>query len=515
MSEINRDNKRLAKNTAILYVRMIFSMALSLYTSRLILSFLGVVDFGVYNVVGGVVTFMSIISAAFSGSCQRFLSICIGRGDYKATRRYFLTILNAHMLLAIVLLLLSEISAYWIINCYLKIPSERLMSAHITYQLSLFATVISLINVPYFSLILSYEEMSIYAYVSIGEQLLRLIGILLLFYLPLSDNLIAFSILVFFISCVVRLCYTKYCKTKYTEIVEYRLYLNKSIFSEIWKFVSWAYLGNLAGILKEQGVNIVIGHWFGVTVNAARAIAVQVYNALNSFGINFLSALRPQITKNFACGNFNRAFLLTAKGSKYAFILLYIIVMPFYVISEEVLKLWLKNVPEGAVIFTKLTLILCFFRCVSDPLSTLYLAQGKIKESQIFSATTSLLCVILASAIFSIGAPAYYSVLLTCFFELLNFISLLFFLKYRICFSILLFVKEAVVPIFFILLSTILPVLLLKTCYDYFYVIPFVVRCFVTMFWCLTMSYYIGLSTNEKTIVKCKLIDFVKYKINV
>ncbi len=489
-------NKRIALNTIVLYLRMFITMAISLYISRLVLNELGVVDYGVFNVVGGIVVFVTLISTAFSGSTQRFLSFCLGKKDMNLLKKYFLTILNIHLILAIILLLIAEFISQWILDVYLKIPLSRLDAAHIVYQFSIFTTIFSLISIPYQALLISYEEMTKYAYVSIFEQLLKLSCIIIIGKYCFYDKLIFYSISLFCVGVIVAFSYYRLSSSKHKEIIKYKLYFNKVIFRDIWNFVSWAYLGNLSGILKEQGVNLVIGHWFGVATNAARGVSVQVYNALNSFGLNIASAIRPQITKSFASGDVKRSVQLMAVGTKYSFFMVYLISLPFILKCPYILKLWLGIVPDGTITFTRLMIIMCFMRCTFEPAVTLYLAQGKIKESQIFASISSIVYIFMVSLAFYLGKPAYFSVIIGILFDLLNNIALLYFLNNRIQINILRYMINPLSRIFAVVILSLIILYFLDFSKDYGF-LKFISDLLITAFVVFASILVAGLESNE------------------
>lgn len=256
----NSANKRLIKNTLLLYFRMFLSMAMSLYLSRITLSYLGINNYGIYNVVGGVVMLITVVSSAFTSSSQRFLSISLGKDDINGVNRCFLTIQNIHILLAVIFFILAEACSVWMIEDYLTIPKERISAAYVVFHLSVLTTLLTLLNVPYQALLIASEKFSAFAYIGIIEQASKLVAILILVHLS-GDHLIRYATLLFVLSLSIRLVYAVYARKNFRQITAYRLFIDREKFNEIWRYVSWAYLGNFSGIAKEHGINIVIGHF--------------------------------------------------------------------------------------------------------------------------------------------------------------------------------------------------------------------------------------------------------------
>ena len=416
----NSANKRLIKNTLLLYFRMFLSMAMSLYLSRITLSYLGINNYGIYNVVGGVVMLITVVSSAFTSSSQRFLSISLGKDDINGVNRCFLTIQNIHILLAVIFLILAEACSVW--------------------------TLLTLLNVPYQALLIASEKFSAFAYIGIIEQASKLVAILILVHLS-GDHLIRYATLLFVLSLSIRLVYAVYARKNFRQITAYRLFIDREKFNEIWRYVSWAYLGNFSGIAKEHGINIVIGHFFGVAINAARGVSMQVYNAIFQFGNNFVAALHPQITKCYASQDYDRAIKLVVKGTKFTFFLMYLIAVPILIRLNQLLAIWLKEVPEHTLIFCRLIIALCIVRTIQDPINTLYLAIGKIKKSQIFAAINTVICLLFCALLFYVGLPPESSVFLSLLLEVFNILVTCHLLAELIKIDWGSFFKNGVVPI--------------------------------------------------------------------
>ena len=314
------NNKRIARNTAMLYIRMLLIMGVTLYTTRIVLRILGVEDFGIYNVVGGVITMASFLSASMSSAIQRFLSFELGKNNLIQLQRVFSISINLHLIVAIAIFILAETLGLWFINTQLAIPPERLIAANWVYQFSIFAFIVNIISVPYNAVILAYEKMNIFAYIGIVEVLLKLTAAFALNWFGF-DKLALYAIFIFIISLIVRIFYGIYVKRNIQDCT-YSFFWDKKLFNTLLNFAGWNLWGNIAFVTYNQGINILLNIFFGPAINAARAIAYQVNSALNSFVANFQLALKPQIIKSYAIGDNSYMHSLIFSGAKYSFFLM-------------------------------------------------------------------------------------------------------------------------------------------------------------------------------------------------
>jgi O-antigen/teichoic acid export membrane protein len=374
-------NKRIARNTGMLYFRMLFSMSISLYTSRVILNALGIKDFGIYNVVGGIVIMFGFLNNAMSASTQRFLTFEMGKGDFHQLNRIFSMSVTIHALIALIVLLLSETAGLWILNTQLTIPADRMQAANWVYQFSIFAFIITILYVPYNATLIAHERMNVFAYVSILEVVLKLFITFLVVWLGF-EKLKLYSFLVFCVAVAIGIIYTIYCKLKFSEC-KYHFIWDKMLFRQMSSFANWNLLGVFAGITYNQGVNLLLNIFFGPTVNAARGIAYQILGAVNGFVTNFQVAINPPLTKSYAIGDTKYMYSLIFSASKYSFYLLFVLSLPVLLETEYILKLWLKTVPEYSVIFTRLVLIDVLICSLSGSLQTLVQASGNVKLYQL------------------------------------------------------------------------------------------------------------------------------------
>ncbi len=375
------NNKQIAKNTLSLYFRMILTMAVSLYTSRVVLATLGVEDFGIYNVVGGIVVMFGFLNGAMSVATQRFLSFEIGRGDILQLNKVFSSAILVHIIIAVAILLLAESVGLWFLNTQLSISPERMGAANWVYQFSVFALVINVVSVPYNALIVSYEEMGVYAYISILEVTLKLLIVYLLNCFEF-DKLKFYAILVFSVALLIRAIYQLYCTRKYPSC-KFKFVWNKEILKRLTAFSGWSLFGSVAYMAKGQGVNVILNVFFGALLNAAWGISQQVNAAVVIFAQNFVTAINPPIIKAYAQGNRDRMFALLFNGLKYTFFMAFCLVVPLLFETNFVLSLWLKEVPEYTVVFVQYTLIVILIEMFSHVIGTTVQATGQIKWYQI------------------------------------------------------------------------------------------------------------------------------------
>lgn len=385
----SQKSKRIAKNTFLLYIRMLILMVISLYTSRVILNSLGVVDYGIYNVVGGVVTMFTMISGSLSTAISRYLTFSLGKEDHGKLSLIFSTSVNIQIILSLIILVVAETIGLWFLNYKMTIPSDRWIAANWVYQFSILTFIINLISVPYNAAIIAHEKMSAFAYISIVEAMGKLL-IAWLISVDLVDRLIFYALMCAVLSIIVRAIYSIYCKRHFEE-TSYKFIFDKDLLKEMFGFAGWNFLGSSAMVLREHGGNLLINIFFGPTVNAARAIATKINSTVQSFVTNFMMALNPQITKSYASGNYPYMFKLMFQGTRLSFYMMLFLSLPIMLNIEFILKIWLKLVPDHATSFACLILILAMSDILSGTLITAFLATGKVKRYQIVVGTLQLL----------------------------------------------------------------------------------------------------------------------------
>lgn len=381
MTNPSSNNKRIAKNTLLLYFRMLFIMLISLYTSRIILATLGIEDYGIYNVVGGLVALFSILSGSLSVAISRYLTFELGKENKNRLNIIFSTSVSIQCIMALVVCVVAEIVGIWFLNCKMNIPPERLSAANWVLQCSIITFMINLISVPYNATIIAHEKMSAFAYISILEVSFKLLIAYLLFISPF-DKLIVYAILLLVVALSIQITYVIYCKRHFAE-AHFRLVFNKELVREMLSFVGWAFFGNGVVVLKDQGVNVLLNLFCGPAVNAARGVAMQVNSAVYGFVSNFLVAVNPQITKSYSSGDLTYMHNLIIKSGKFAFFIMLLLFFPLCANIDYVLSLWLVEVPEHTAMFIVLILMYSLLDCFGNPLVTGVLAQGNIKKYEI------------------------------------------------------------------------------------------------------------------------------------
>lgn len=401
LQESSTNNRRVARNTVFLYIRMILILLVTLYTSRIVLDILGVDDYGIYNIVGGVITMFAFLNNSMASSTQRYLTYELGRGDPVRLQKVFSAAMHIHLVLGIMIVLLAETVGLWLLNNKLVIEPERMNAARWVYQFSVLTFFVNVIQVPFNAVIIAHEKMDIFAYVSIAEAVAKLALVFALTVIP-YDKLVIYGLLMLLIQIGVRTFYQVWCRRKYSECRMSEVN-DRTLYREMSGFAGWNVFGSLAWIMKDQGINIVLNLFFGTAVNAARGIAMQVSNSVNGFVSNFQVAFNPQITKNYAQEETGEMEKLALRGLKFSFVLLYFFALPLLLNVDYVLDIWLKEVPDHAASFIVLimtdTLVCALF---GSPLMTSLAATGNIRNYQI---TVSLIILI--------GIPAAYMLLKT------------------------------------------------------------------------------------------------------
>ena len=355
MSIQSQNNKRLAKNTLILYARMLFTVGISFYSTRLILANLGVSDYGVYNVIGGFVSMFYMVTATMTQAVSRFLTFELGRNDPKKLQQTFSTSLNILLLLALLVVLLSETIGLWFVNTKLNIKPDRMTVANWIYQFSLLSFVLEMISVPYSASVISHEKMGAFAFVTIAKVFLTF-GIALSLAASPIDKLVFYGILVLAVSVSIQLMYWIYCKKNFPEC-QYSTHIDKVLFKDMFGFAGWNFLTTCTSMLSSQGVGIMLNMHFGTAINAARGIASQINGTVGAFSRNFTTALNPQITKSYATGDIAYTTKLVCRGAKFSYLLFLFIALPCMFEVDFFLSKWLTEVPTYAGIFVQLTFL--------------------------------------------------------------------------------------------------------------------------------------------------------------
>ena len=504
----SEDTKRIAKNTLMLYCRMLFSMLVSLYTSRVILNALGVEDFGIQNVVGGVVGMFSLLSGSLSAAISRFLTFELGKGDKERLAKVFSTSLVVQVILAIAIVVLLETIGVWFLNHKMVIPEERMFAANWLFQLSVIGFVIGLISVPYNASIISHEHMSTFAYIGMADVVVKLLIVILIANLPAgADRLIIYSTLLSVVGLMFQGFYWRYCR-KHFEECRFRLQLEKPLLKEMMGFAGWNFIGASSAVLRDQGGNVVLNLFWGPTLNAARGIAQQVSNAVGGFVGNFMTALNPQITKSYASGDKEYLMKLIFRAARFSFYLLFILSLPVFFNADYLINLWLGQVPEHVVLYVRLILIFSLCETVSNPLITVMLATGNIRNYQIIVGGLQMLNLPISYILLRMGFFPEIIVVVAIALSIACLIARLVMLRGMIGLPVRSYVREVLFNLLVVTaIAMILPSVASFVYSDTF--LYFVSSCFVSVLSAALSIYLLGCSSGERIFVKEKAMQFI------
>lgn len=444
------NNKRMAKNAIFLYIRTFVIMIVTLYTSRVILQVLGETDYGVYNVVGGITMMFTFVTSALTSATQRFLNYELGKGDTQTVGDVFCMSMNIYLIFALIVIVLGETIGLWFLNTQLNIPQERMNAAFWVYQFSILASCIHLIRIPYNASIIAYEKMSFYAYISIAEAILKLTMVYLLL-IVIMDSLILYAILLAVVSLIIFLAYYFYC-IHYFDTCKYKMYWDKTTSQQLLSFSGWSVFGSAAVLCANQGVSFVMNIFCGVIVNAALGISHQVQVAFHSFVGGFQTAFNPQLVKSYAQNDKSSFFTLLYKSSRISYFLMLIPTIPMYFWCDDVLSLWLDNVPEFAAKFTQMIILYSLIDSLSNPLWISVQASGKVKTYQLWISLVSLMNLPIAYVLLKMGYTPVFVMIAKVIINALIHVGRMIHLKYLIGFSFSRYFKEVLNVVFVVTL---------------------------------------------------------------
>lgn len=504
MSDTTTNNKRIAKNTLLLYLRMLLIMAVSLYTSRVVLNALGVEDYGIYNVVGSVVTMFAFLNGALVTSTQRYLTFDLGTGDYEHLKKVFTTSIFVHGIISLLIVVLAETIGLWFFYNKMVIPEERMVAAMWVYQLSIVTMVIQVMSAPYNSIIIAHERMGVFAVISILETVLKLLIVYILLVWS-GDKLIFYAILVAAVQLLIRIIYTSYCKRHFEESVLVKG-IERPLLVEMSKFAGWNIWGNLAAALFGTGLNLLLNVFFGPVVNAARGIAVQVESAVAQLSTNFLMAVNPQITKLYAQNNLEEMHRLLFRSSKFACFLLLLFIVPLVLETEPIITVWLKIVPEYTVSFIRILLCIVIIDSMARPLMTAAAATGDVKKYQSIIGGILLSIVPIAYIVLKLGGNPTSVYIVHLSICIVAFLARLFIIRPMIKLSIRRFCFAVILPCEIVAIASLTVSRLVKELLpkNLFGVLLVCIFCVVIV---ALFSYLIGLTKGERLFVNSKMKD--------
>lgn len=509
MSNYSNNNKRLAKNTVYLYLRMILTMAIGLYTSRVVLKVLGVSDYGVYNVTGGLITMLTYVNTILAGGTSRFLTIALGKKDPVRLKRTFSTTITLSMVSAFLVILLGETVGLWFVNTQLNIDPLRMEAANWVYQCALFSAALTITQSPFSASLISHERMNIYAYMSIFDVTLKLIIVYLLLFFDF-DKLKLYAMLMLGVNFLDVLIYRWYCMRNFAEC-SMRLGFDKSLFKQMFSYSSWNMVGVLSVFMIDQGINMMANIFFGTVVNAARGIAEQVNNIVRQLYSSFQTPCRPQIMKYYAGGEIKEMQALMCNNSKYCSYLLLCVIIPLSINIKGLLSIWLVEVPEYTVGFVRFIFAVSFVNAMIEPLLMGIHAVGKVKRVNIATAIVNLVVFSSSYLLFNSGASpisSYIPLLASCFINLGIYCYLL---KKEINLNVRMFFKKSVIPVTkFSFVCMVLPLII-------YAIVPktiwgCLVSCILSGISVVFLIFMFGLPQNMRQMAFNKLLRMINIK---
>jgi hypothetical protein len=489
---------RIAKNTIILYIRMIVMIFIGLFTSRVILNTLGVEDYGIYNVVGGIVAMFGIITSSLSSSISRFITIELGTNNIERLKKIFSTSVTVQLIISIIIVVLIEIVGLWFLYNKINIPVGRLNEAAFVMHCSIITFAISLNTMPYNASIIAHEKMGIFSYITLLDAILKLSVVYLLYISPF-DKLETYALLLLIVSVIIQLLQFIYCRRQFQEC-RFSWLLDKQLLKEMSSFSGWSFAGNASYIINTQGINLLINIFFGVTINAARGIATQVDTMIQGFVNNFTTAMNPQIMKSYAAKDLQYMHQLVMSGSKFAYFLMLFFAIPICLETDIILTLWLKQVPEYSVPFVRLSLLTSMMTALGSTLTTSQSATGHIKYSSMVTSFLTFLDFPLSYFVFKIGySPTSCYIIHFILYSLLQLLKI-FLVKNYIKLSVKLYLKEVFLKVFLVsIVAFILPYLIYIILDSSFLRFLFVIT--MSAISTLVSIYLLGLTSVEKQLI--------------
>lgn len=498
LQDTSANNKRIAKNTFMLYLRMFVMMAVSLYTSRVVLEVLGETDYGIYNIIGGVVVLFSFLNSALLAATQRFLNYHIGREDEEATHAVFCMSMNSYLILSVIFVILAETIGLWFVNTQLNIPSERFVAVQWVYQFSISTFIVSLIRVPYNAVIIAYEKMDFFAYLSLGEVIMKL---LVVYFLLISslDKLVFFSFLYTITPLFITWLYKVYCNKNFF-ISKYNFYWDIPLFRSLFSFSGWTLFGSIANVLSTQGLNILVNIFYGVGVNAALGLSNQISTKLYQFVSNFQTAFNPQIVKHYANNDTESLNRLIFSTSKWSYYLYWVVALPLILEMDAILNIWLEVVPRYTAIFSKLIIVFMLTEALSAPLWMYIQATGNIKKYQIIVSIFICLNLPFAYLVLVLGMSVYWVWIVRIILNVIIIAFRCLYMNKKYSFPLRVYYKEVIQKLILVTFLTIpLPLICKYNISGYW------TSLFVTLLVALTLSLliiiFVGINSSEREFI--------------
>ncbi len=504
---VSENNITIAKNTVALYFRTLITLAVSLYTGRVMLEALGVVDYGINSVVGGIIAFSSLITSTMTDAISRYITYALGKEDKKRLKTMFSTSINAQLCISAVAVVLLEVIGIWFLNTQAQIPDGRMEAAGWVLHCSIISLIISLVFSPLSALIIAHERMGVYAYTSIVDAFLRLCICFAIIGFG-GDRLILYAALSIVEVLIMQLFYGWYCNRNFEEAKYSIKEFDKGLLKELTVFSGWNLMNNGAYVFSTQGVNMLINVFWGVVYNASRSVAIQVNNAVQSFVNNFTMAFSPQITKNYAAGNIDYSITLVIRGTKFSWMMMFVFLVPVFMEAETLLSIWLVDVPDKAALFLRFSLFESLSVTCAQNLYRIIQADGRIKK---YSVVVSLIVGTIFPFVwlaYYFGAPVWISYVIFIVVFIGVHVFRLYYIKTLMSFSISRYLRECIMPCIIVsitsfLAPTVVAVFMDESVTRFFIMVPFAVL------WTCFCCYFIGLNKSERIIVKNKVIEIV------
>lgn len=473
-------------------------MTISLYTSRIVLNTIGVEDYGIYTVVGGLVMLFSSLNVTMATAVQRFLNFEMGRNNGERLRKVFSTSVLIHIVIAVIVFLLLETIGVWFLNQEMNIPKDRVGAANWVLQFSILSFIITVLSVPYHAAIIANERMKAFAFIGIVEVLLKLFVVFSLFWISF-DRLKAYSILIFAVSLLIRLSYVFFSIKKFPECRIFKIF-DRELFKEMGAFAGWNLIGVTSTLVRTQGINIALNLFYGVVVNAAMGIVNQVRTTLDNFSNSFLMAINPQITKSYAAGDAKYLMKLVFSGSRYAFYLLFILTLPVFFETDFILSVWLGSVPEYTGVFLRLVLLTVLIESLSKTLIQSMFATGNIRKYQLIVGSITILNLPISVGLFYFGFPPYSAFVVGVCIAILSLFVRLSILKRMIDFSVSGFIRNVIGNVFLVGSISLLVPYITHSLLDYgvFRFVLVGIACLISVF---LSVFFVGLSISERSVV--------------
>ena len=509
MGTLETNKKRIAQNSLLLYVRMFITMLMGLITSRLVLDALGVIDYGIYNVVGGVTSMFVFLNTTMSVATSRFIAFAIGENNKKKLCTIYNQARIIHYGIGLLVLVLIESFGQWMVYNKLNLPYDRVTASILVLHSVSVVTILNIMSTPDMALIIAYERMKSFAYISIFDSTMKLLATIVLVFFS-GDKLIFYAILVTMIQVVDRIFYLVYCRRNFEE-AKCKLRFDRPVFRKMFSFAGWNFIGGSASLLKDQGVNILLNLFIGPVINAARGIANTVNNVLASFASNFMTALKPQITKSYAAGDYGYMVSLVERGSRFSYYILLLFALPMLFETEFVLTLWLKHYPEHTVNFVRLILIVTMCDILSNTLIILKAATGNVRNYQIVVGGMLLMNFPLSYFCLKVDFPPESTLVVALLVSIFCLILRLLFLRKIPGFSMKRYLCKVCGNVLIVtFISMILPLLLYKQMSDG--IVRFFLICVLTTLCSSAAIYFVGCNKNEQMFIREK-VTLIRRKI--